>query len=50
MNEIMIALSPELEREIERLYVERSKELSKEEICEMLLELGIKKEQKNSKK
>lgn len=43
----MVSLSPEMEEEIERLEASYLGEFSKEEICKMLLELGIKKAQEN---
>lgn len=47
MNEISVPLSPELEKEIERLEAEYLGEIPKEEICKMLLELGLRKAQEN---
>lgn len=47
MNEIKVSLSPELEAEIDRLEAEYLGEFSREEICKMLLQMGLEKAQEN---
>ena len=47
MKEVIVSLTPELEKEVERLEAEYLGEFTKEEICKMLLELGIKKTHEN---
>ena len=47
MNEIKVSLSPELEEEIDRLETEHLGEISKEEICKILLQMGLEKAREN---
>jgi len=47
MNEIKVSLSPELEAEIDRLEAEYLGEISREEICKMLLQMGLEKAREN---
>ncbi|MBR2045230.1 MAG: hypothetical protein IJ958_03745 [Agathobacter sp.] len=47
MNEIKVSLPPELEKEIEQLETKYSSEISKEEICKILLQLGLEKAREN---
>lgn len=47
MNEIKVSLSPELEAEIDRLETKYLGEISREEICKMLLQMGLEKAREN---